>query len=120
MSAIADAAAAITAAVKAAGLRVYNPLDSVDPPAVVLGPPRLFWDRLSDAPSRAQFDVLVVAPASDRLMAQLWELVPKVAAAISDHTDGAVDTNGATPVPYAAGGTSLPSYTISISIPLGD
>lgn len=122
MSAVSDAAQAIAAAIKMVPkVRVYlDPTASVDPPGVVIGPPRLYWERMGSAPTKAQFDVLVVTPSSDTAMTKLWELVPAVAAAISDHSDGAVDDNGAVPLPFTAGSASLPSYTLSITIPLGD
>lgn len=121
MSAIADAAAAIVAAVKTVpGVRVYTDITaSVEPPCVVVGPPRLFWDVLTDKPTRATFELIVVSSADDRIMTRLWDLVPAVAAAVSQAAvDAGVDEAGATPTIYTAGGANLPAYSIPVTATL--
>lgn len=119
MSAVADAAQALLAAVSTVpGVRSYQDLSAVvDPPAVVVGPPRLYWELFDPVnPTRAVFEVLVVAKADDRTMDALWDLVPAVAAAVNTYDQAALDQNGAQPTVFTSGGIDLPAYSISVTV----
>lgn len=121
MGAVADAAQAIAAAAGTVeGVRVYtDPTQVIDPPGVVVAAPRLYWDTVTVAPSRAVFALYVVTPADDRQLSRLWELVPLVAEAVSQTGEFGVDQDGATPTTFTSGSTSLPAYSISVTALLG-
>jgi hypothetical protein len=72
-----------------AGVRVYKvPTATVDPPAVVLSLPDLHWEAYCDTPTRATFEIAVIAKLNDRAIEVLEELVLDVHAAL-EGVDGA-------------------------------
>ena len=114
MSAVAEAAGALLEALQGvAGARVYSdPGATLDPPALLLGPPSLTWETVCSDPTSARFIVYVVVKVSERAMEQLWELVPEVAQAIDATTDATVR--------QADPGTwkDLPAYEIQVEVSL--
>ena len=120
MSAIDDAAAALTAALRAVdGVRHYAEPDAaaaVDPPATVLGWPALTWEALPYAPTSGRWLVYLVVPVNDRAQSRLFELVPIVTAAIDNVTNAVVIR--ADPGAFDAGGTPLPCYEIQVDVSL--
>lgn len=119
MNAIADAVGTITDAIKSLTpiVRAYtDPAATVAPPGVVIGPPTLSWDASCSDPTVATFHLFVIVKQDARATEALWDLVPLVAAALDELTDGAVTT--ATPGTWDSGGTVLPCYTITLEIGL--
>jgi len=118
MSAVADAAKALTAALDAVtGLRVYaDPGADVRPPAAVLGPPSLVWESVCTDPSGARFLIYVIQQVDERALERLWDLVPLVAEALDAVPDMAVTR--ADPGSYSSGGTDLPAYLIQVEVSL--
>jgi hypothetical protein len=119
VSAVADAVAALAAALAAAeglaGLRVYtDPSETVDPPAVVVGPPSLTWEGYGPA-AAATFPVFVVVALDERALQRLWELVPAAQAALEETEATA---RSATPIVFNSGGQDLPAYEITTDYPL--
>lgn len=116
MSVVADAADALLAALRtAAGVRVYDdPGALVDPPAVVLTPPRLTWSGYRSDPTDATFVAVAVVAADERASARLWDLVPLVAAAADELPDAAVKSAQ----PGTWGSSELPAYLIEIEVAL--
>lgn len=115
-----QAAAALEAAVRQVdGVRFYrDPSGAVaDPPAALVGPPRLTWDSMCSGPTAATFVVYVLASMDERAVAQLLDLVPLVAEAINEHVRDAVVTE-ANPGVFDAGGQDLPSYEITVEVNL--
>ncbi|OLT46487.1 hypothetical protein BJF85_16725 [Saccharomonospora sp. CUA-673] len=101
------------------GARVYrDPAGAVaDPPALLVGPPRLTWEGICGGPTSATFVVYVMAAMDERAVSRLWELVPVVAAAIDEHVRDAVVTE-ANPGVFDAGGNNLPSYELTVEVAL--
>ena len=64
--------------------------DLVDPPAAVLGPPTLTWDTFMSAPTNATFTLALAAPADDRALGRLFDLLPAVTVAVDTVTDAVV------------------------------
>lgn len=99
------------------GVRVYtDPGAVLDPPAIVIGPPRLDWETGSPEPTTARLLVIVAVTADDRALPRLWALVPQVAAAIEDVVDAVVLS--ASPGSWMAGGADLPCYEITTEVSL--
>lgn len=106
-----------TAAKTVPNVRFYRDLGAtVDPPALVIGPPRLQWESYCVDPTSATFIVIVMVAMNERAQEALWDLVPLVAAAMSDVEDAVVTT--ASPGVFNAGGTDLPSYEITVEVSL--
>lgn len=118
MSAVREAAEQIVTAL--ATLRdlpvVTDTGASLQPPAVVVGPPRLAWETPCADPTEATFLLYVVVAADEWALPALWELVPQVAGAIEEHTDAVVTT--AEPGAYQAGNADLPCYELTVEMPL--
>lgn len=100
------------------GVRVYrDPSATVDPPGVLIAPPRLRWeDYCAGPPTSATFVVIVMVAMDARAVEELWEWVPLVAAAIDTVPDAAVAA--ANPGVFNSGGTDLPSYEITVEVSL--
>lgn len=97
------------------GLRVYDDLAAVvDPPGAVVGPPRLSPEGYSADLVNAVFVVGLVAPASDRALDVLFDLIQSVCDALYD-VPGAVVTE-CTPGTWPAGASSLPAYLIEVEV----
>lgn len=115
MSAVTEAAAELAGALRSIeGVRVYDLGQSVDPPGIVIGPPRLEWAAYSTEITSASFPVYLVAALGDRTLEQLTELAPKVAAVIEQLTDASIDS--ADPTIYPVG--ELPAYLFIAEFPL--
>ncbi|MFF5992584.1 hypothetical protein [Prauserella flavalba] len=119
MSTVTEAAERLNAALRTVeGLRVHgDPGANVDPPAALVGPPRLQWETVCAEPSSATFVVHVMVAMSERALGQLWDLVPRVTAAI-DGLLPEVSVQTATPGVFTTGRTDLPSYDITVEVSL--
>ncbi|MCF7548903.1 hypothetical protein [Pseudonocardia sp. WMMC193] len=118
MSTVAEAAVLIRDALKVIStLRIYtDTAQPADPPAVIIGPPNLRWEAACSDPSHATFPLYLVLPWRDRVMEQMWDLVPEVAAAV-EAVRGVVVT-GANPGIYSSPSGELPSYTVTCQVAL--
>lgn len=118
MSAIREAAESLVEALEGIDeLHVHTDLGAVlDPPAVVVSPPRLTRATNCLDFTDATFLVIVAVAADDLAVERLWDLVPVVSAAIEEHTNGAVTT--ASPGLWTGGGAELPCYEITVEMPL--
>lgn len=118
MSTVKPTALALEAALKSTGIQVLRPgVAIVDPPAIILGPPRLAWESYDTDPSSGTFAVIVAAPMSEDAMELLWSLVETVAAAIDDASPDWVVTT-ADPTVWPSGGSDLPAYQITVEASL--
>lgn len=113
----ADALRAALATVE--GVRHYPDVGpGVDPPATVLGVPSLEWGSMCQEPTSASWVVyLVVAADSARAASTLFQLLPRVVAALDAVEDAVVVR--ADPGTYPASSGDLPAYQIQIDVALG-
>lgn len=113
MTAVLEAAEQLEAALKTVpGLRPYRDLGApIDPPAAVVGVPRLTWGTYCDGPSSARFLIYVFVPFDDRAVERLWELAIDAANAIDTIRDAVVVE--ATPGVFKSGGVDLPVYELT-------
>jgi hypothetical protein len=118
MSNVATAANSLEAALKTVeGLRVIrDPGGQVDPPAAVLGAPRLTWESMCADPTAATFPVWVLTTFDERAVERLWDLVVEVAEAIDTELQASVTT--ADPDVFSLGGQELPAYRINVEVAL--
>ena len=119
MTSPADAAAALYAALSTVnGVLVARGTGvPVDPPAAIVGPPRLTRGRYNTVePTEATFQVAVVVAWSEYTLDELLRLEPLVSAAIYEHTGAAVGDSS--PGSWNAGGVDLPAYLIDVVFPL--
>lgn len=116
MTTVPEAVDALKTALKTVeGIKVYtDPAETVDPPAALVGPPRLDWEGYGPV-AAATFPVFVIVPLDDRALQRLWELVPAVQAAL-ETTDATART--ASPIVFNSGGQDLPAYEITTEYPL--
>lgn len=100
------------------GVRAYRGTGvRLDPPAAVVGPPRLTRGRYNtSAPTEATFQVAVVVGWSEYTLDELLRLEPLVSAAVYENTGAAVGDS--TPGTWYAGGVDLPAYLIDVVFPL--
>lgn len=102
-------------------VRVYEDLSArVDPPGIVIGLPALSWGAMCpDAqPTQADFPLWVIAAMNSRAQETLWGLMPRVIEALEASGLDAVVPGGASATPYNSGGTDLPSYQLTVEVPL--
>lgn len=113
MSLVSDAADALMAALKTVeGVRYHDLSTNIDPPALVIGIPRLTFETYSPGTiTAATFPVFLIVAMDDRAQRKLWDLVGPVAAAIEAETNATITT--ADPGWYPAGAQELPSYTFT-------
>jgi hypothetical protein len=120
VNAVADAAVALKdAADTVETVRATNDIAApLDPPAVVIGPPRLTWQTFCGdfTPTEAEFPVFLVVRADSRAMESLWELVPQVTAALASLNNVAVES--ATPTTWQAGDEHFPAYQLDVRVSL--
>lgn len=111
MSVLSDATRALAAAVSAVPtVRGYAELSpDADPPAVVVGPPRLTFEGFGNDPSAVEFIAYLVVPRDDRAIERLYDLLPQVVAAINSTDDFTVTS--AEP----GGFNELPAYELTIT-----
>lgn len=89
----------------------------IDPPAVALAPPRLtFSGPLEFGPRDARWSAVMAVPAGDRVVDDLFRLLPHVVGALDGTADAVVTS--AEPGVYRAGATELPAYFITIEVAL--
>lgn len=114
MSAVSEAAVELRVALKrVAGTRVVtDPGATLDPPALVLGPPSLQWEGMGGGPTSATFLVYVTVKADERALERLWDLVPAVASELDAVRDAVVLR--ADPGSYR----ELPCYEIQVEVAL--
>lgn len=119
MTAVSEAVDALYAALATVdGVRPYRGTGvRMDPPATIVGPPRLSRGRFNTAdPTEATFQVAVVVAWGEHAGDELMRLEQLVAAALYEHTGAAVGDS--TPGTWNAGGVDLPAYLIDVSYPL--
>lgn len=117
---VAQAALELQVALKTVrDMRVHTDLAAtVDPPALVIGPPALTWAGHGDGPNLATFIVYVIVPADERAPERLWELVPTVAAALENYPDADITVSQANPGRWPGGGGDLPAYEVITEVAL--
>jgi len=95
-------------------IRTYKLGQTIDPPAVIVGPPRLLWEAqcVDGGPTSAEFSVFLVTRLDERATEVLFELVPQVVLAIEEQTKGTVSE--ANPTVYE----DLPGYELRTLYPL--
>ena len=99
------------------GVTVYDePGANPDPPCVLIGAPSLAWTTQGPEPDEATVNLAIVVRLDDRAMANLRDLVQRVAAAVDQHSSAVV--RRATPGSYPAGNTSLPAYDLEVDLGL--
>jgi hypothetical protein len=86
-----------------------------DPPAVALAPPSLS-EFTESGPRVARWTAAMVVPAGDRVVGELFRLLPQVVSAL-DGTADAIVIRAESGV-YRAGATELPAYFITIEVAL--
>lgn len=118
MSALADAVAALTAAIETVEeLRVFPLGAEVTPPAAAIDAPPLTGATHCPGPTTATFSVFVAVQLDDRALEALYDLVPAVWLAIENETDAVVTR--AEPGVYSSGGAAaLPAYQLTVEYPL--
>lgn len=94
--------------------RAYtDPGAAVQPPGVVVGPPRLTFEGYGGGPTTATFLLAVCVATGDRAMSKLFDLAPAVAAAVHTHVvDAAVTV--AQPGVWESGSVKLPCYELTV------
>jgi hypothetical protein len=97
-------------------LRVVTSVaQSVSPPAVVIGPPRLSWFGYGipgGQPTSGQWNVYLVVSLNAYAIDVLLELVASIASAIERYTKGVVVGSG--PGVYPSPNGALPAYVITV------
>lgn len=117
MSVVGDLAAALGAAAGSVeGVQLTTLGASLNPPAVVVGPPRFTPLGVCAGPATATFPVTIAVALDDRALERLWELVPAVWEAIEDQTDAVVIA--ADPGTYSTGSGDLPAYELTVEHPI--
>lgn len=97
--------------------RYYDNLGAnIDPPATLVGLPRLAWESGCGEPTSATFLVYLVVPLDDRAVDRLQDMLPVVVDAIESVPDAVVTT--ATPLVSPFGGRDLPAYEITVEVSL--
>src|SRR5205807_407367 len=118
MSIVSDAAEVLIEALRTVdGVRYHDLGASIDPPALVLGMPKLALD--AQCPGQltvATFPIFLVVAMDDRAQLRLWELAEPVAAAIESVTGAAITS--ADPDIYVAGAQQLPCYAFTTEMSL--
>ena len=101
------------------GLRIARGVGvRLDPPAVLVAPPRLRWGGFGPEPTEATFTVPVCVRADERAMVELMRWTPLVVEAI-DGIEGRVAVQSADPGLWTSGGgVDLPAYLIQVEVGL--
>ena len=89
----------------------------LDPPAVAVGPPRIFRGAYDTEPTEAGFQVGVVVKKDEHAMDELLRLEQPVVDAINALPGVAVQSPTA-PGTWPSGGVDLPAYLIDVAFPL--
>lgn len=112
-----DAALALETALKTVtGLRLYRLGENIDPPGIVVGPPKLDWTGFCGDPTEATFAVFLIEAMDDRSLERLWVWVAPVSVAVDSVQDAVV--RSANPGVYEAGTTSMPCYVLNVEVSL--
>jgi hypothetical protein len=110
----ADDALTIAAKLEAAGIRATTDATALNPPAVLIPPPRRDWD--TGCGYTATWTLHAIAPAitgGDRVTwAQLDQLVDAIASVYP--------VTSALPGAYVLEGKAMPSYAVTFTAPGGD
>ena len=98
---------------------ITNPVAPIAPPAVVIGPPRLYWRGYNQGgqPTTGAWNVYLVTALTQYALPTLTALVGAIAGAIELHTPGVV--LGAGPGIYPSPQGGLPSYIFSVQLDFG-
>lgn len=118
MSAIREAAEALAEGLRTVeGVIVYtDPSATVDPPGIVVGPPRLTYEAYVQGATTAAFRVVAVVAQTEDSLPALWDLVPQIDAAIETVTDAVVTL--AAPGQWGEGTSTLPCYEFTVEMSL--
>jgi len=95
-----------------------NVVVSIAPPAVVIGPPRLFWRTYNAGgqPTTGQWNVYLVVSMNQYAQDTLLAMMPQLCSAIEVGTPGVILSSGPGIYPSPQGG--LPCYTTTVQIEL--
>jgi hypothetical protein len=98
---------------------ITNVVAPVTPPAVVIGPPRLYWRGYNQGgqPTTGAWNVYLVVALTQYAQPTLTALIGAIAGAIELHTPGVV--LGAGPGIYPSPQGGLPSYIFSVQLDFG-
>jgi hypothetical protein len=98
---------------------ITNVVAPIAPPAVVIGPPRLYWRGYNQGgqPTTGAWNVYLVVSLTQYALPTLTALIGAIAGAIEMHTPGVV--LGAGPGIYPSPQGGLPSYIISTQMDFG-
>lgn len=92
---------------------------TIDPPGLVVGPPRLAWTMLTTQPTEATFAVFVIGALGEDAIEDLYAYVQPVADAITDnYPEGRATVQSADPTVYPSGGSDLPALEFSVDVAL--
>lgn len=117
MTAVADAAAEIEAALKTVpDMRVFSLGDTVQPLGAVVSLPLLAWEAYGRGATTATFTVFLLVDFNDRAVGRLMALVESVADAIESYEDAVV--RSASPGVYEDASTQLPCYSYTVEVSL--
>jgi hypothetical protein len=112
------ARAELVAALKTVqGIRTYpEPMVAVAAPGLVVGIPALEWQTTCLDPTTARWPVYLVVQKDDRSASRLFEMLPRVTAALDGVRDAAVVRADPTTYPHDSG--DLPAYLITVEYAL--
>lgn len=121
MSTVAEATAALTAALKAIDsthrLMVQEPGATIQPPSLVVSAlPSLTWEAYCVEPTSATYLVWLIVPLDERAPERLRTLLGPVVEALHSVPDASVTR--ADGMPYLANGSELPSYELTVQVAL--
>ncbi len=98
---------------------VRSPGAPVNPPVIYVPPPSLAWDSYGDAETDAVYEVVVAVASDERAIERLFELLPRVTAAINEAGGtGRVDAvvRSADPGVWRVGNLELPCYFVRTEV----
>lgn len=97
--------------------RVYTDMTaSIDPPALMVGAPTLFWRGLDRGPAEMSVPLYVIGELDVRGLDLVWDVLPPLVAGIE--SAGWATTGEAAPTAWTGGGRELPAYEISVRMDL--
>lgn len=98
---------------------VINVVAPIQPPCVVIGPPRLYWRGYNQQgqPTTGAWNIYLVVALNQYALDELTRLIADVSRAIEVYTPGVV--LGAAPGIYPSPQGGLPSYIFSVQLDFG-
>lgn len=97
---------------------VTNVVAPITPPAVIIGPPRLFWRTYNAGgqPTTGQWNIYLIVALNQYAQDSLLSMVPQLCSAIEVGTPGVILSAGPGIYPSPQGG--LPTYVITVQMEL--